>query len=87
MDDQTVGCALKPLRMSTVKCFEHENTFYTTSSGPKGLHGYSLSVCLCVCVSESLCPCVLIACYTAMNYIVSIIVEIKHETIVKLNIE
>lgn len=32
--DQTVWGALKPLRKSTVKCFEHGNT----SSGPQGLH-------------------------------------------------
>ncbi len=44
-----------------------------------------VSVCVCVCVC--VCPCVLIACCTAMNHIISITVEIKHERIVKLSTE
>lgn len=75
MDDQTVGCALKPLRKSTVKRFEHENTLYSPSSGPQGLHG------------ESACTSVLIARYTAMNHIISITVEVKHERTVTLSLE
>ena len=58
--------------------FEHENTLYTPSSGPWGLHGR---------VWESACLCVLIACRTVMNHIISITVEIKHESVVKLSRE
>lgn len=78
VDDQTVWCALKPLRKSTVKCFEHENTLYTPSSGPQGRR-------LCECKFKL--PYVVIVCCTAMNHIIFTTVWINHKRIVKLSVE
>ncbi len=68
VDDQTVWSALKPLRKSTVKCFEHENTLHTPASGPQGLHGYSLCVCVCVCVCVPMCANCLLYSYESYNF-------------------